>query len=108
MTLLGEAGLRRLALLNHERACDLADALAGVKGVELLTPHFFNEFAIRLPRRADAIVETLAAKGVLAGVPYARLAPQAGLDDVLLVAATETNTDDDIALYAHELKKALA
>jgi glycine dehydrogenase subunit 1 len=108
MTLLGEAGLRRLALLNHERACDLADALAGVKGVEILTPNFFNEFAIRLPRRADAIVETLAAKGVLAGVPYARLAPHAGLDDVLLVAATETNTDDDIALYAHELKKALA
>jgi glycine dehydrogenase subunit 1 len=71
MTLLGEAGLRRLALLNHERACDLADALAGVKGVEILTPNFFNEFAIRLPRRADAIVETLAAKGVLAGGRWA-------------------------------------
>jgi glycine dehydrogenase subunit 1 len=108
MTLLGEAGLRRLALLNHERACDLADALAELNGVEILTPRFFNEFAIRLPKRADAVVEQLAAAGVLAGVPYARLAPGAGLDDVLLVAATETNTDDDVALYARELKKALA
>ncbi|MBU6372522.1 MAG: aminomethyl-transferring glycine dehydrogenase subunit GcvPA [Alphaproteobacteria bacterium] len=108
MTLLGEAGLRRLAVLNHERACDLADALGGVKGVEVLTPRFFNEFAIRLPKRADAVVETLAAKGVLAGVPFSRLAPGTGLDDVLLVAATETNTDDDVALYARELKKALA
>ena len=108
MTLLGEAGLRRLAMLNHERACDLADALGGVKGVEVLTPRYFNEFAIRLPKRADAIVETLAAKGVLGGVPMSRLAPGAGMDDVLLVAATETNTDDDIALYADALKKALA
>lgn len=108
MTLLGEAGLRRMALLNHERACDLADALGAVKGVEVLTPRFFNEFAIRLPKKAAGVVESLAARGVLAGVPYARLAPGAGMDDVLLVAATETNTDDDVALYARELKKALA
>src|SRR5690606_17618926 len=31
MTLLGEEGLRRLAMLNHEKAIALADALAGVK-----------------------------------------------------------------------------
>ena len=108
MTLLGEAGLRRLALLNHERACDLADALADVKGVEVLTQRFFNEFAVRLPKRANAVVESLAARGVLGGVPFSRLTPGAGLDDVLLVAATETNTDDDVALFADELKKVLA
>jgi glycine dehydrogenase subunit 1 len=41
---------------------------------------------------------------VLAGVPYGRLAPAAGMDDVLLVAATETTTGADIAA----LKTALA
>jgi glycine dehydrogenase subunit 1 len=108
MSLLGEAGLRRLAEINHAKARDLRDALAGVPGVEVLTPRFFNEFAVRLPRPAAEIVETLAAEGVLGGVPYSRLAPDAGLDDVLLVAATETNTQEDIAIFASALKEALA
>src|SRR5690606_23723053 len=48
LTLLGEAGLRRLAALNHERACRLADKLAAMAGVKLLTQSFFNEFTVRL------------------------------------------------------------
>ena len=36
MTLLGETGLRQLAEANHARACQLADALSKVPGVEVL------------------------------------------------------------------------
>ena len=36
MTLLGEAGLRRLARINHANAVALAEALAKVPGVEVL------------------------------------------------------------------------
>jgi glycine dehydrogenase subunit 1 len=108
MTLLGASGLHRLATLNHERACDLADLLSLVSGVEVLTPRFFNEFAIRTPHNAAALIEKLAQQGVLAGVPVSRLAPHAGLDNVLIVAATETNTDSDMSLYAQALKEALA
>jgi glycine dehydrogenase subunit 1 len=108
MTLLGEAGLRRLAALNHEKACALADALAGVKGVEILTPRFFNEFALRLPRNAWDVVGELAKQGVIAGVAMSRLDPKAGMDDVLITCATEMNTDSDIAAYADALKKVLA
>src|SRR3954469_18724803 len=75
MTLLGETGLRRLALVNHQKAVKLRDALAAVPGVEILTPRFFNEFAIKLPVNAAELVETLAANGVIAGVPYSRLDP---------------------------------
>lgn len=96
MSLLGETGLRKLALLNHEKAVATRDALAAIPGVEILTPRFFNEFAVRLPRPAAEVVEQLAQTQVLAGVPYSRLAPEAGMDDVMLVAATETTTDDDI------------
>src|SRR5437868_1519271 len=46
MSLLGEVGLRRLAALNHQRARELRDALGAVPGVEILTPRFFNEFAV--------------------------------------------------------------
>ncbi|NJC40087.1 glycine dehydrogenase subunit 1 [Brevundimonas alba] len=104
MSLLGETGLRRMALLNHETALTTRDAVASIPGVEVLTPRFFNEFAVRLPKNATEVVDALAAKGVLAGVPYGRLAPGAGMDDVLLVAATETTTAAHIAA----LKTALA
>lgn len=108
MSLLGETGLRRMALLNHEKALAARDALAAIPGVEILTPRFFNEFAVRLPRPAAEIVEALAQHQVLAGVPYSRLAPDAGMDDVLLVAATETTLDGDIQILARSLAKVLA
>jgi glycine dehydrogenase subunit 1 len=103
MTLLGQKGLQRMATLSHEAACATADALAAIPGVEVLTPRFFNEFAVRVPGKAAALVDALAAKGVIAGVPVSRLDPAAGLDDVLLVAATETTTDDHIAALAATL-----
>jgi glycine dehydrogenase subunit 1 len=108
MTLLGEKGLRRVAAVNHSNARKLKDALAAVPGVEVLTPRFFNEIAVKLPRKAAEVVETLAGNGVLAGVPYSRLAPEAGLDDVLLLAATETTTPTDIETLTRSLKAVLA
>jgi glycine dehydrogenase subunit 1 len=108
MTLLGEKGLRRLAALNHEKTVELADALGSVKGVEVLTKRFFNEIALRVPGDAQKLVDTLAANGVIAGVAMSRLAPNAGMDDVIIACATETNTDDDVAGYVDALKKAPA
>ncbi len=108
MTLLGEAGLRRLAEVNHGRARMLRDALAAVPGVEVLTPRFFNELAMRLDKPAAAVVEALAARDIIAGVPVSRLDPAAGMDDVLLVCATETTMQDDIAAFAEALREELA
>ncbi|PVM88751.1 aminomethyl-transferring glycine dehydrogenase subunit GcvPA [Caulobacter endophyticus] len=107
MSLLGEQGLRQLASLNHQKALATAKALAAIPGVEILTPRFFNEFAVRLPKDAAEVVETLAAHGVIAGVPYSRLEPGAGLDDVLLVATTETTLDTDITFFAKLLAGAV-
>ncbi|HTX51728.1 MAG TPA: glycine dehydrogenase, partial [Caulobacteraceae bacterium] len=108
MTLLGETGLRRLAGINHARARALSAALAKVPGVEILTPRFFNEFAVRLPRAAADIVEALVAEDVIAGVPVSRLDPTAGMDDVLLVCATETTSEADIAAFAAALREEIA
>ncbi len=107
MTLLGEAGLSRLARINHANAVKLADQLAGVKGVEVLNKAFFNEFTVKLAKPAAEVVERLAEKGVLAGVPVSRLLPGAGLDNLLLVASTEVNTDDDRAALCAALKEVL-
>jgi glycine dehydrogenase subunit 1 len=108
MTLLGQAGLTRLARVNHANAVKLADALQGVAGVEVLTGAFFNEFTLRLSRPAADVVEELAQAGVLAGVPVSRLLPDAGLDHLLIVASTEVNTDEDRAALVAGLKEALA
>ncbi|MFN9927186.1 MAG: aminomethyl-transferring glycine dehydrogenase subunit GcvPA [Phenylobacterium sp.] len=104
MTLLGGSGLSALARVNHARARSLRDAVAGA-GLEVLTPRFFNEIAVRTPGPAAALVEDLLAEGIIAGVPVSRLAPEAGLDDVLLMAATETTTPEDIAALAAALAK---
>ena len=99
LSLLGETGLRRLAALNHAGAVALADRLGG----RVVTPHFFNEFTVRLDGDAAAAVERLAGEGILAGVPVSRLHPGAGLDDLLLVAVTETADAGDIEALAEAL-----
>jgi glycine dehydrogenase subunit 1 len=107
MTLLGEAGLTRLAQLNHEKAIALADALAKVPGVEVLTKRFFNEIAVRVPTNAWKLVDKLATQGVIAGIAMQRLDLHAGMDNVLIACATEMNSEEDIALFAKALKEAL-
>ena len=107
MTLLGEAGITRLAALNHEAACDLADRLEGIDGVELVNDTFFNEFTLRLPKPAADVVDQLAAKGILGGVPLTRIQPD-GDESLLLVAATETNEDDDFAAFEAALTEVLS
>jgi glycine dehydrogenase subunit 1 len=108
MGLLGEAGLRKLARLNHARACALADALEKVPGVELVTHTFFNEMTVRLPRHAAPVVEALAERGILAGVPVSRLDPHhPDVAHLLVLAATELTTDADIAALAAALTEVL-
>jgi glycine dehydrogenase subunit 1 len=108
MSLLGEKGLSRLAKLNHARACQLADALAKVPGVKVITPNFFNEFTITLPKPAIDVINALVKRNIAAGVRASRLYPkERALDNMLIVAATETNTDEDIAAYASALMEVL-
>ncbi len=98
MTLMGEAGFTGVAKLNHAKAVQAAEKLSALPGVNLLNKAFFNEFTLELPKPAGPIVDNLAAKGVLAGVPGSRLYPgEARAANLLLVAVTETNTDADVA-----------
>ena len=108
-TLLGEKGLRRLAAENHRLACIAADRLVKVPGVKLLNDVFFNEFTLLLGEDARAVVRKLADRGVLAGVSLGRLYPGVdGLSDGLLVAVTETTSEEDIETLASALEEALS
>lgn len=108
MALLGEAGFRRLAALNHAAASRLADRLSEVKGVKLQNDTFFNEFVVRTSRPAAEIVEALARKRILGGVPVSRLIPkERTLEEHLLIAATETTTKADMDRLIAGLKEVL-
>ncbi len=109
MSLLGEAGLKKLARLNHHNAVKLARMLGTVPGVELLNKSFFNEMTIRLPVLAAPVVELLAQAGVLAGVPVSRLEPDnPDCANLIVLAATELTTDTDIEMLAECLNAAIA
>src|SRR5439155_15065111 len=106
LALLGEKGLRQLASLNHARACAVADRLAAIPGVELVTTEFFNEFTLKLPVEARPAVHAMVEKGVLGGVSLGRLYPGVeALENGLVVAVTETTTDKDIDAFATALKE---
>src|SRR3546814_3851581 len=105
MTLLGEAGLRRLAAINHGRAKAAAAELAKVPGVSVLNRGFFNEFTLLLPVEARPVIHALAEKGILGGVSLGRLYPDnAGLANGLIVAVTETVTEERSEEHTSELQ----
>ncbi len=108
LAMLGEVGLARLAEINHANAVGLANRLVAVPGVEVLNNAFFNEFTLRLPRLAAPVVEALAERGILAGVPVSRLYPnRPDLAGMVVVAATETNTEAEMDHFAAALAEVL-
>ena len=106
MTLLGEKGLTGLAKLNHARACEAADRLAAIPGVRLVNTSFFNEFTLDLPVEARPAVHAMVERGVLGGVSLGRLYPdEAALAKGLILAVTETASDEDIDALEAALKE---
>ena len=102
MALLGEDGFKQLAQLNHERACDLADALTAIDGVTLKNENFFNELAVQIPagKNANDIVQKLADDyGIIAGYPAD--------ENTILMTATEITTDNGITALTEALKEVL-
>jgi glycine dehydrogenase subunit 1 len=94
LSLLGKVGLRRVAVRNLELAHEAARKLtaAGRWRARFSGP-FFNEFAVSGPDAAAAF-ERAGAAGVIAGIRLDRWYPE--LDDALLIAATETNSSEEI------------
>ena len=108
MTLLGQKGLGQLAAINHARAVAVAERLAAIPGVTLVNDAFFNEFTLKLPVEARPAVHAMVTRGVLGGVSLGRLYPgEAGLANGLVIAVTETVTDEDIDALDSALQEAV-
>ena len=109
LTLLGEKGLRELAMLNHSLAVKTAKRLSQIPGVEIINNNFFNEFSIKLNKNSRGIVRQLADRDILGGVSLGRLYPhENALENGLLIAVTELATDEGIEALASNLEELLA
>ena len=107
MSLLGDAGIKQMATLNHENACHMADIIDGINGAEVLNDTFFNEFTVKLSKPAAEVVEALADKGILGGVPFSRISGGEH-EDLLLVCTTEVVSDEDMHAFGEALAEMLS
>ena len=107
MSLVGFHGLRSVATRSHQNTSALIDGLTAINGVERLFdgPHF-HEVALKLDRPVAQVLDALAERDILGGFDLSRRMPEHG--DALLVCATETKTDEDIATYVSAMEDVLA
>jgi glycine dehydrogenase subunit 1 len=106
LSLMGPAGLERVAAASHARTRELVAALGRVAGVRrLFRGPVFHEEAIALDRPVAPVLEKLAARGIIGGLDLTEHYPDLG--PALLVCATETKTPADIERYAGALAECL-
>jgi len=102
LTLLGPAGLERVASASHERTQELVRALTRIPGVRIkFSGPRFHEAVIALDRPAAGVLAALAERGIMGGLDLGALHVELG--DAVLVCATETKTAADINTYATAL-----
>jgi glycine dehydrogenase subunit 1 len=99
MSLLGSAGLEKVAAASQTQTSALVAALTRIKGVKLaFSGPRFHEAVLQLDRAPGEVLEALAQRGIVGGYDLSRQYPELG--NALLVCATEIRTDEDIAAYA--------
>ena len=106
MSLLGAAGLEKVAAASQTQTSALVAALTRIKGVKLAfgSPRF-HEAVLLLDRKVGDVLEGLAKRGIVGGYDLSRQYPDLG--NALLVCATEMRTNEDIAAYAAALSEVM-
>ena len=106
MSLLGAVGLEKVAAASQTQTSALVAALTRIKGVKLaFSGPRFHEAVLQLDRKPAEVLEALTQRGIVGGYDLSRQYPE--LDNALLVCATETRTDEDIAAYAAALSEVM-
>ncbi len=107
MALLGPHGLEQVASASHRNTLKLIERASAIDGVERLhSGAVFHEAALALPRPAGEVIDTLAGVRIVAGYDLGRDYP--GLENALLVCATETKTEADIERFGAALEATLS
>ena len=104
MSLLGDEGLRSVAIASHQGTLALLARLSDVPGVSRrFAAPVFHEVVIELPLAADLVLEKMAARGILGGFGLGGI----GLERCILVNVTETHSEADLERYVACLRSVL-
>ena len=102
----GKQGLKDLALTNYQRAAYLKQGLMEIPGVEALSEHaHFNEFALRLPKNVEHVLEGFRKHRIEAGISLERYFSQ--FENTLLVAVTECKSKEQLDRYISVAREVL-
>jgi glycine dehydrogenase subunit 1 len=106
MSLLGSAGLEKVAAASQTQTSALVAALTRIKGVKLAFggPRF-HEAVLQLDRKPGDVLEALAQRGIVGGYDLSRQYPELG--NALLVCATETRTNEDVETYEKAMREVM-
>lgn len=106
MSLLGEHGLKQMAIASYENTAKLREQLQQLDQVSLtFADHHFHEIVITLPVPAALIIEEMAKANLQAGYDLGLSFP--GFANCLLICVTETKTEEDIKNYVSLLQQSL-
>ena len=106
MTILGAAGLERVAASCQQRTTELVNALTRIPGVKsAFTGPRFHEAVITLTRPVSDVLAALTKRGIVGGYDLTPHYPVLGI--ALLVCATESRSSADVAAYANALAEVL-
>ena len=102
MAILGPEGLAQVARASMANTKKLVTELTRLPGVEqVFDVPGFHESVIRVPGDGQQVLDALGAQNIVGGVALGRWYPD--LADCVLVCATETKLDEDIAAYSDAL-----
>ena len=104
MSLMGPAGMAQAAKASHANTRLLVEKLTAIDGVEVVfNSPFFHECVLRIDYPLDDLVHAITAEGIIAGMPLG--ADFEGLQDCLLVCATELRTEEEMDNFALHLER---
>ena len=105
MTLMGAAGLKKVALSSHKNTKDTLDRLLAITGVEkVFSETFFHEAVIRV-RDARGLLAYLEKHRVLGGLALEDSFSQPQLKNTVLFCVTEKRTSEEMDLLVNLVKQ---
>ena len=106
MSVVGPQGLENTAEQSHSNTQLLMAELEKIDGVQrVFNTANFHEAVFKFDLPLDAVILSLAAQGIVAGISLEEDYPELG--NCLMVCATETKSEDDIKLFSRTLATSL-
>jgi len=103
MSLLGADGLARVAATSHKNTVSLITQLKKITGIEpAFNSPYFHESVLKLTQPGAEVLDALTQHGILGGYDLSNDYPELG--NSIVVCATETKTEADIAAYSNAMQ----